>query len=184
MKSKLFLIAVLVLTLSNFSHAQNYLGSLKLSENKSKLNPSVPGSPVSLGIHLGVASIEGEAGFNVGALAEIGYGKFSFTPQMNYWKLKNTNNFELSGLGRIKMSPVGGTSPINPYLDGGLSINFYNDADKNNNTRLGIVLGGGIESGMLSSGFSVYGDIKYKLIIIKESNASGVIVNVGIKFPM
>ncbi|MBN8569414.1 MAG: outer membrane beta-barrel protein [Ignavibacteria bacterium] len=183
MKSKLLLLAVLILTLSNISFAQN-LNSLKLNENKSKVNPLVPGSPVSLGIHLGVASIEGEAGFNVGALAEIGYGKFSFTPQMNYWKLKNTNNFELSGLGRIKLAPVGAGSSINPYLDGGLSINFYNDADKNNNTRLGIVLGGGVESPMLSSGFSLYGDIKYKLIIIKESNASGVVVNVGIKFPM
>ena len=183
MKSRLLLLAVLIFTLSNISFAQN-LNSLKLNENKSKINSLVPGSPVSLGIHLGVASIEGEAGFNVGALAEVGYGKFSFTPQMNYCKLKNTNNFELSGLGRIKLAPVGAGSPINPYLDGGLSINFYNDADKNNNTRLGIVLGGGVESPMLSSGFSLYGDIKYKLIIIKESNASGVVVNVGIKFPM
>ena len=73
---------------------------------------------------------------------------------------------------------------INPYLDGGLSINFYNDALQSNNTRLGIVLGGGVESALLSAGFSVYGDIKYKLIIIKESNASGVVFNVGIKFPM
>ena len=83
MKSRLLLLAVLIFTLSNISFAQN-LNSLKLNENKSKINSLVPGSPVSLGIHLGVASIEGEAGFNVGALAEIGYGKFSFTPQMNY----------------------------------------------------------------------------------------------------
>ncbi|MBS1493911.1 MAG: hypothetical protein JST55_10385 [Bacteroidetes bacterium] len=184
MKSKLLLLAVLILTLSNFSYGQNYLSNLKLNENKSKLNPPVTPAPVSLGVHLGVASIEGEAGFNVGALAEIGYGKFSFTPQMNYWKLKNTNNFEIAGLGRIKLAPVGAGSPINPYLDGGLSVNFYNDATQSNNTRLGIVLGGGVESNMLSAGFSVYGDIKYKLIIIKESNASGVVVNVGIKFPM
>lgn len=184
MKSKLLLLAVLIFTLSNLSIAQNYLGDMKLKENKSKLNPSVTPAPVSLGVHLGVASIEGEAGFNVGALAEIGYGKFSFTPQMNYWKLKNTNNFEIAGLGRIKLAPIGTGTSINPYLDGGLSINFYNDILQSNNTRLGIVLGGGIESAMLSSGFSVYGDIKYKLIIIKESNASGVVINVGLKFPM
>lgn len=183
MKSKLLLLAVLIFTISNISFAQS-LYDLKLNENKSKINPLVPGSPVSLGVHLGVVSIEGEAGFNVGALAEIGYGKFSFTPQLNYWKLKNTNNFELAGLGRIKLAPIGPSTHINPYLDGGLSINFYNDAAQSNNTRLGIVLGGGVESALLSSGFSLYGDIKYKLIIIKESNASGVVFNVGIKFPM
>lgn len=182
MKSKLLLLAVLTFTLCNFSYAQNYLSDLKLNENKSKI--SAPGSPVSLGVHLGVVSIEGEAGFNVGALAEIGYGKFSFTPQLNYWKLKSTNNFELAGLGRIKLAPIGASTHVNPYLDGGLSINFYNDAAQSNNTRLGIVLGGGVESALLSAGFSVYGDIKYKLIIIKESNASGVVFNVGLKFPM
>jgi hypothetical protein len=184
LKSKLLLLAVLIFTLSNLSFAQNYLSDLKLNENKSKINSPVPGSPVSLGVHLGVVSIEGEAGFNVGALAEIGYGKFSFTPQLNYWKLKNTNNFELAGLGRIKLAPIGSSTHVNPYLDGGLSINFYNDAAQSNNTRLGIVLGGGVESALLSAGFSVYGDIKYKLIIIKESNASGVVFNVGLKFPM
>ncbi|MBS1515569.1 MAG: outer membrane beta-barrel protein [Bacteroidetes bacterium] len=183
MKSKLLLLAVLIFTFCNLSQAQNYIGELKLTENKSKLNPPVPGSPVSLGVHIGVASIESETGFNVGAFAEIGYGKFAFTPQLNYWKLKNTNNFEIAGLGRIKLAPPTG-APINPYLDGGLSINFYNDATQSNNTRLGIVLGGGVESQMLSAGFSVYGDIKYKLIIIKESNTSGFVINVGLKFPM
>lgn len=182
MKSKLFLLSAFILLVTNLSFSQSELGKLKLTEDHSKL--SVTPAPVSLGVHVGIASIEGEAGFNIGALAEIGYGKFSFTPQMNYWKLKNTNNFELAALGRIKLAPPGAGSPINPYLDGGLSVNFYNDVLSNNNTRLGLVLGGGIESNMLSSGFSLYADAKYKLIIIKESNASGFVVNVGIKFPM
>ncbi len=107
MKSKLLLLAVLIFTLSNITYAQINLNDIKLSENKSKLSMPPTGAPVSLGVHLGVVSIEGEAGFNIGALAEIGYGKFSFTPQLNYWKLKNTNNFELAGLGRIKLAPIG-----------------------------------------------------------------------------
>ena len=182
MKSKLFLLSAFILLFANLSYSQNDFGKLKLTEDRSKI--SVPGSPVSLGVHVGIASIEGEAGFNIGALAEIGYGKFSFTPQMNYWKLKNTNNFELAALGRIKLAPPGAGSPINPYLDGGLTLNFYNDASLNNNTRLGLALGGGIESNLLSSGFSLYADAKYKLIIIKEANTSGFVINVGIKFPM
>jgi hypothetical protein len=183
LKSKLLLLVVLVFTFSKLSYSQNFLSESKLSENKSRLNPPAPTSPVSLGVHVGVASIESETGFNIGALADIGYGKFSFTPQLNYWKLKSTNNFEIAGLGRIKLAPPTG-APINPYLDGGLTINFYNDVFKNNNTRLGIALGGGVESQMLSAGFSVYADLKYKLIIIKEANTSGFVINVGMKFPM
>lgn len=155
--------------------------SIKLMEMK-KHDIMAPATTTALGIHIGLASVKSETGFNIGALAEINYNNFAITPQVNYWKIKTTSNFELSMLGRVKLgSPAIG---INPYLDGGLGIEFYNNNNENL-TRLGIILGGGIESAPLKSGFILYGDFKFKLLIIKEEeNPSGFFLNAGIKFPM
>lgn len=141
-----------------------------------------PASTTGLGIHLGLASVKSETGFNIGALAEINYNKFALTPQVNYWKIKTTSDFELSMLGRMKLgAPAVG---VNPYLDGGLGVEFYNN-NNDNLTRLGIILGGGVESAPLKSGFILYGDVKFKLLIIKEEdNPSGFFINAGVKFPM
>ncbi len=186
--SALFIVLLITTIFSNgFSQISLLAPTLQEKQNIGKTdlfkkNIEAAGTTTALGIHIGLASVKSETGFNIGALAEINYNKFALTPQVNYWKVKTTSDFELSMLGRMKLgSPSAG---INPYLDGGLGVEFYNN-NNDNLTRLGIILGGGLESEPMKSGFILYGDFKFKLFIIKEEeNPSGFFVNAGIKFPM
>lgn len=185
----LFLVILITAIFSN-GYTQISLPAPTLKQNSAlnnlpdlnKKGLSAGTTTTALGIHIGLASIKGESGFNIGAFAELPYGKFSVTPQVNYWKIKTTSNFELSLLGRGKLGSPG--AGLNPYIDGGLGINFYNK-DNDNLTRLGIIVGGGLESEPLKSGMILYGDVKFKLLIIKEEdNPSGFFLNAGVKFPM
>ncbi|HMR39930.1 MAG TPA: hypothetical protein PKA90_05820 [Ignavibacteria bacterium] len=130
------------------------------------------------GFNVGLALIEGQAGFAIGAFAELGNGKTSFVPQANYWNTSDGSNFELAGLARFML---GKTGP-KPYIDGGLGVNFYN-SDTLDFTKLSIIIGGGIELDNVSSSFTLLFDGKYKLIINDPGNLSCFIFTAGMKFP-
>jgi hypothetical protein len=151
-------------------------GSKKISKLKQDNKKS---SGAYGGFNLGLAIIEGQAGFAIGAFAELGNGKASFVPQTNYWTTSEASNFELCGLGRFML---GKTGP-KPYIDGGLGVNFYN-SDSVDFTKLSIIFGGGIELDNVSSSFTLLFDAKYKLVISDDpGNLSCFIFTAGMKFP-
>lgn len=151
---------------------------LKSSENLLSKRKGLPSTGASVGYNIGLASIEGNVGFAIGAFAEINAGGFSFLPQANYWNSKDQNNFELAGLARFYLSPA----VVRPYLDGGLGVNFLN-IDKTNTTKLGLDIGGGVELKNVGTSFNLLFDGKYKLIIRDRGNVSCFVFTAGMKFP-
>lgn len=185
MKEKFLLAAILLLFITSTSYSQ-YLNYNKttnfqsLKENKLIFkNKALTSTGASMGFNAGVASIESEVGFAIGAFAELKARDFSFVPQANYWNAKKQTNFELAGLARFYLSQKG----IYPYIDGGLGINFYN-SEKNNFSKLSILAGGGIELANLGTSFNLLIDGKYKLIVNNQANISCFIFTAGIKFPL
>lgn len=185
----LFLIAILYTSSSYSQSALNLEPYRYNSENKKvsdlKLNSEIinatsksKSSGAYGGFNLGLALIEGQAGFAIGAFAELGNGKTSFVPQANYWNTSEASNFELAGLARFMLSDKG----PKPYIDGGLGVNFYN-SDSLDFTKLSIIIGGGIELDNISSSFTLIFDGKYKLIINDPGNLSCFIFTAGMKFP-
>lgn len=159
-------------------NSENKKASLLKSEAISNSDKSKSSGAYG-GFNLGLAIIEGQAGFAIGAFAEIGNGKASFVPQTNYWTTSEASNFELSGLGRFMLAKTG----PRPYIDGGLGVNFYN-SDSVDFTKLSIIIGGGIELDNVSSSFTLLFDAKYKLIISDDpGNLSCFIFTAGMKFP-
>lgn len=185
MKKTIFVLSFLTLWISNISYSQYLTDSkefkkLTLNEKKSPLKTNaIPSSGASIGFNLGVASIEGEVGFAIGAFAELKAKDISFVPQANYWNVNKQSNFELAGLARFYLAQ----KTLVPYLDGGLGINFYN-SDKNDFTKLSLIVGGGIELTNLGPSFNLLLDGKYKLIINDKGNLSCFIFTAGMKFPL
>ena len=104
--------------------------------------------------------------------AEIKTETFSFVPQANFWKVGNNNNFEAAGLVRLRFK----SASIEPYVDGGIGVNFYSYKDKDNVsqdfTKVGLDLGGGVDFLGIGTNFSIFIDGKYK-IIVSDPNVKG-----------
>ncbi len=189
MKIYITVIVLLIVLLSDQSAAQEIklklnnkqpdLFKLSLKDETREIQlPPLPSSGAAMGFNLGLASIEGKVGFAVGAFAELKTGGFSFVPQANYWSEGKQNNFELAGLARFYLSQ----QVLMPYLDGGLGVNFYN-SDKENFSKLSILIGGGVELTNLGTSFNLIFDGKYKLIINDQNNISCFVFTAGMKFP-
>lgn len=187
MKKKIILLLFILFFYSGISYSQflpesNPIKSLKLSEKKSPLkDKGLPSSGASVGFNLGLGIIESQAAFAIGAFAELKAHDFAFVPQANYWNGSNQSDFELAGLARFYLSQ----KKLIPYLDGGLGVNFYN-SDKDDFTKLSILIGGGIELANLGTSFNLLFDGKYKLIINDSGglgNLSCFIFTAGMKFP-
>ncbi|MBI5402428.1 MAG: hypothetical protein HY959_03430 [Ignavibacteriae bacterium] len=143
-----------------------------------KLNSFTP--TVSLGIQGGFAKFEGNSGLAVGMFAEIRTESFSMVPQANYWKLDKMNNFEMAGIARMRFR----AGSIEPYVDGGIGINFLDDKVTNKNeTKLGLDLGGGLDFVGAGANYSIFIDAKYK-IIVGDPNIKGIVLCGGIKFSL
>jgi hypothetical protein len=165
---------------SQFLSESNNYKKLTLTNMKSLLKV-VPSAGASGGFNLGFGSVEGSVVFAVGAFAEIKGGDISFVPQANYWNGNNQNNFELAGLARFYLSK----KLVAPYLDGGLGVNFYN-SDKDDFTKLSIIVGGGLQLANLGTSFNLLLDGKYKLIINDSQNTGNLscfIFTAGMSFP-
>ena len=182
---KTFLILILLVTAytnSSFSQLLTDLNQNNLLNKNKKTSPlnitSIPSSGASVGFNLGVASIEGQVGFAIGAFAELKANDFAFVPQANYWNASEQSNFELAGLARFYLSK----KHLVPYLDGGLGVNFYN-SDSTDFTKLSMIIGGGVELTNLGTSFNLLFDAKYKLIVNSPENISCFIFTVGMKFP-
>jgi hypothetical protein len=150
-------------------------------KNYLKINSLTP--TVSLGIQIGMTKFSDTgsigSGFGVGMFAEIKTESFSIVPQANYWKSDKVTNFEMCGLARLRFS----TGNMEPYVDGGIGVNFLNDKrlSDRNDTKLGLDLGGGLDFAGVGANYSLFFDAKYK-IIVGDPNIKGFILSGGIKF--
>ena len=184
MKKIILLTFTLLILIFNTSYSQfksDLQRNNSLLNNKlSNLNLGVTAGRVSLGFNGGIAVMNDNTGLAVGMFAEVKAESFSFVPQANYWKVNKANNFEIAGLMRLRFESVG----IEPYVDGGIGINFYNDEVVDNVTKLGIDVGGGLELKNFSTSFTVLLDVKYKIIINDPGNIKGFVVTGGLKFPL
>lgn len=191
MRKILLTLAFLTVFYLNASQAQ-YLKDLTLNEKSntvtnledgvSMLSSTPPtAANITLGVHGGAAFVKDNTGLTVGLFAEVGFGGFSFVPQANYWKAEDRTNFELCGLARIKLS---NDRKLEPYIDGGIGINFY-DNKKENITKVGLDLGGGIRLYDVGSNYNLIFDGKYKIIVSDaqpDGNISGYFLTAGIEF--
>jgi len=164
---------------SQFKSDLQYKNS-SLNKKLSSLDLGVTSGRVSLGFNGGIAVMEDNTGLAVGMFAEVNAESFSFVPQANYWKVNKANNFEIAGLMRLRFESVG----IEPYVDGGIGINFYNDDVTDNVTKIGLDVGGGLELKNFSTSYTVLLDVKYKIIINDPGNIKGFVVTGGLKFPL
>ncbi|MBL7127659.1 MAG: hypothetical protein ISS16_01600 [Ignavibacteria bacterium] len=192
MKKIILLAFTLIVIIFNISYSQftsDPQRNISLQHNKlSKLDLGVTDGRVSLGFNAGIAVMNDNTGLAVGMFAEVKAESFSFVPQANYWKVNKANNFEIAGLMRLRFESVG----IEPYVDGGIGINFYNDdaIDINGNeindnvTKLGLDVGGGLELKNFSTSYTILLDVKYKIIINDPGNIKGFVVTGGLKFPL
>jgi len=190
---KIILLTFALLIFYGTSYSQFKSNSLKENSlvnkkyQKLDLNQTVP--TVSLGFNAGISVIEkGNTGLAVGMFAEVNTKSFSFVPQANYWQVNDRKNFEMAGLLRLRFESVS----MEPYLDGGIGINFYDDDFEdesgnkinNNVTLLGIDVGGGLELKNVGTNFSILLDAKYKIIINDPGNIKGFVITGGLKFPL
>ncbi|MCX6164086.1 MAG: hypothetical protein NTU73_04375, partial [Ignavibacteriae bacterium] len=78
------------------------------------------------------------------------------------------------------------TGGMEPYVDGGIGINFLNDKrekTEKNETKLGLDLGGGLDFVGVGANYSIFFDAKYK-IIVGDPNLKGIVLCGGIKFSL
>lgn len=165
-------------------YSQNSFEDITVSKESTVSNTfgKIPASSkIGLGGGLGPAFIvQGSTGLTFNFFAEIKTESFSLLPQVNYWKAGDQNNFEVAGLLRLKFK----TSNIEPYVDGGIGVNFLTQklsSVSESYTKVGLDLGGGVEFPGIGPTFSLYVDGKYK-IIISDPNISGYFITGGIKF--
>ena len=184
MNIKICFFALVFLLMASISFSQyktnpninNYLKTNPIKPLKSNMSAT----NVELGILAGFARFEGGTGMNVGLFAEIKTESFSFVPQANYWKTDDMNNFEMAGLVRMKFK----TGSLEPYVDGGIGLNFLNSHNpEKNDTKVGLDLGGGIDFVGSNSNYTLFGDAKYK-IIVGDPNIKGITLSGGIKFAL
>ncbi|MCE1165297.1 MAG: outer membrane beta-barrel protein [Bacteroidetes bacterium] len=183
MKIKLFLSSLILLIIVSSGYSQINLKNIG-SESNSYIGHIVnktAGVPqISLGAGLGLANIENNAGFGITLFSEIKTESFSFVPQANYWKNDDRNNFEIAGLMRVRFR----AATVEPYLDGGIGVNFLTDRNSNDNrTRVGLDLGGGIDFNA-GPNYTLFADAKYKIIINNDKNIMGFTILGGIRFTM
>jgi len=187
MKLKLLLASLIILVLITNGYSQYNLQNLDKGvkkfvlptpTNKQSLTPQI-----FLGVGAGAAYIENNSGLALGMFAEIKTETFSFVPEANYWKVGDDNNFEAAGLVRLRFK----STSIEPYVDGGIGLNFYSYKDANkvsqNFTKVGLDLGGGLDFLGVGSNYSIFIDAKYK-IIVSDPNIKGYTLTAGIKFYM
>jgi len=181
-----FLIVFLVSVSPLFSQVNS--GTSNQSENSEKFNSYLKINSftptVCLGLQGGFAKFDGDknTGLALGMFAEIKTESFSLVPQANYWKTDVMNDFEMAGIVRLRFK----TGGMEPYVDGGIGINFLDDKSKvteKNDTRLGLDLGGGLDFVGAGSNYSIFIDAKYK-IIVGDPNLKGVVFSGGIKFSL
>lgn len=182
MNTKIYFLGIVFLFITGTCFSQYKLNSN--SENIIKTNPlktmntNMTNAAVSLGIQAGFSRVEGGTGLNVGLFAEIKTESFAFVPQAIYWKTDEMNNFEMAGLVRMKFK----TGSLEPYVDGGIGLNFLNSKNpEKNDTKVGLDLGGGIDFVNANSNYTLFGDAKYK-IIVGDPNIKGITLSGGIKF--
>jgi len=179
------LLLVLVFFAGNISFAQIINNDLSLSKRNRDLHLKSDISKTTLkgglGVNAGLAFMESNTGLAVGVFAELEAGSFSFVPQANYWQVKKDNNFELAAIMRLKFA----STNIEPFVDGGIGINFYS-SEKNSFTKIGVDVGGGVVLKTISKDFNLVIDGKYKIIINNDDpgNISGYTVTAGLRFPI
>jgi hypothetical protein len=187
MKLKLFLASLIILVLITNGYSQYKLQNLDKGKKDFVLPTPVKKQGVApqifLGGAAGIAYMDDNSGLAMGMFAEIKTESFSFVPQANYWKVGDKNNFEAAGLVRIRFK----SASIEPYVDGGIGLNFYNFTDKDkvqqSFTKVGLDLGGGLDFTGVGSNYSIFIDAKYK-IIVSDPNIKGYTLMGGIKFYM
>lgn len=170
--------------------ASIFISNISTSQIKSDFNkesfllnkPPVPASKLSLGVHGGFAFINNlPLGIGIGLMADIRIASLSVSPQANYWKAKDDNNFEMAALIRYHLD----AKAVAPYFDAGIGINFLNQKSNglnDNFTNVGLDLGGGVEFLDVGTNFNIFIDGKYKIIIKDFGNVSGYTLTGGIKF--
>jgi len=182
MKIKLVLTSLILLFIFTNGYSQYKLNNLdqKKSKDFSETSKAGASTKVYLGGGLGFAYMDDNTGLTLGLFAEIKTESFSLVPQANYWKIEDKNNFEVAGLVRLRFK----STTVEPYVDGGLGINFLSDKKNNENkTKVGLDLGGGVDYLGFGVNYTVYVDAKYK-IIVSDPNVKGYTITGGVKFNM
>lgn len=194
MKKTLLALSFITLVFINTSGAQSLRDLEKMTESSEKLSlnervnndvlkPNAPSANITLGVHAGGAFVEDNTGLTIGMFANIGYGGFAFVPQANYWRVEGTSNFELLGLARLRLS---NDRKLEPYIDGGIGINFY-DNKVESVTKVGLGVGGGLRLYDIGDNYNLIFDGKYKIIVSDvqpQGNISGWFLTAGIEFSL
>jgi hypothetical protein len=178
---KLLLLALAIIFVPLIVNAQYLESKNTLSPlTEMTLTPPVK-SNISLGVGMGPVFFSGNTGINISFFTEVAMESFSIVPQANYWKVNQTNNFELAGDMALHFAMAG----LSPYGEAGLGVNFYDDKDKDENfTALGLNLGLGLEFKELIKGATVFVDGRYKLIIRNSGNKEHYVLMGGVKLPL
>lgn len=194
MKKTILALSFITLIFANTSHAQSLADidamtktaeqiSLNERVTSNSLSPNVNTAVITLGFQAGGAFVEDNTGLTVGMFANVSYGSFSFVPQANYWRVENSSNFELCALARIRLS---NDRKLEPYLDGGIGVNFY-DNKTETVTKVGLDVGGGLRLYDVGTNFNLIFDGKYKIIVSDvqpQGNISGYFITAGIEFSL
>ena len=194
MKKTILALTFITLIFVNISQAQSLADLEKMSKDADKislnervnstyLSPNATGTIITLGVQAGGAFVEDNTGLTIGMFANVSYGGFSFVPQANYWRVENSSNFEICGLARIRLS---NDRKLEPYLDGGIGINFY-DNKVQTVTKVGLDVGGGIRLYDVGTNYNLIFDGKYKIIVSDvqpQGNISGYFLTAGIEFSL
>jgi len=180
---KIFFFILALLTSSNLSFSQFKSDIVNESPLLSPIK--VPATKLALCVHGVFAFMQQSTGLAIGLMADIKVASFSISPQANYWKVNEDNNFEMAGIMRFNFDSKG----VMPYLDAGIGINFLNKKVKvgttvvnDNFTNVGLDLGGGVEFLDVGTNYNIFIDGKYKIIIKDDGNVSGYTLTGGIKF--
>ncbi|HPS65210.1 MAG TPA: outer membrane beta-barrel protein [Ignavibacteria bacterium] len=178
---KLLLLSLVIIFVPVFVNAQYLENKSTLSPLTEKANTIAPKSNISLGIGVGPAFFKSTTGINLSFFTEVAMESFSIIPQANYWKVNETNNFELAGDMALHFAMAG----LSPYGEAGLGVNFYDDKDNDESfTALGLNLGLGLEFKELIKGATVFVDGRYKLIIRNSGNKEHYVLTGGVKLPL
>ncbi len=181
MKKIIFVILIIV-TASNLSFSQ--FNSNLSGEFTTLIKPAAPTTKLSLGVHGGFAFGKPGVGLAVGLMADIKVQNLSVSPQANFWKIKDDNNFEMACLLRYHLE----SKVVVPYFDAGIGVNFLNtkyntvNGVTDNFIGVGLNLGGGIEFLNVGTNYNIFVDGKYKIIIRDAGNVSVYTLTGGIKF--